>query len=219
MRFIIPVVLLSGLSLVSTGCGNPDENPSAKDKSKQDDAKTTHPVKPERVEKVGAAAFSKDGELLRPTGYRKWVFVGAPVTPHDMNGGKAAFPEFHNVYIDPDSYDEYLKTGKYRDGTVIVKELVSVGGKEASSGKGYFQGEFIGLEALVKSAKYARDEPGNWAFFSFTAAKDKPAIKSAKPLPTASCNSCHAGAKEDYVFSEYYPVLRAAKGKGEHPDR
>lgn len=168
---------------------------------------------------VGAATFTKDGELIRPTGYRKWVFVGAPVTPHDMNDGKASFPEFHNVYIDTHSYDEYVQTGKYRDGTVIVKELVSVGGKSASSGKGYFQGEFIGLEALVKSTKFAKDEPGNWAFFSFTAAKGKPIIKTAKAFPTATCNSCHAEANEDYVFSEYYPVLRAAKGKGEHSDR
>lgn len=219
MRFAIPVSLFSGLLLVGSGCGKPNEPLPPKGDPNADAAKRADPPKPEQAEKVGAAAFSKDGELLRPTGYRRWVFVGSPVTPHDMNGGKAAFPEFHNVYIDPDSYDEYVKTGKYRDGTVIVKELVSVGGKEASSGKGYFQGEFIGLEALVKTAKFAKGEPGNWAFFSFTAAKDKPAIGSTKALPTASCNSCHAGAKEDYVFSEYYPVLRAAKGKGEHPDR
>lgn len=170
-------------------------------------------------EKVGVAVFKKNGELVRPTGYRKWVFVGAPVTPNDMNNGHAAFPEFHNVYLDPDSYDEYVKTGRYRDGAVIVKELVSVGGKEASSGNGYFQGEFTGLEALVKSTRYAKDEPGNWAFFSFTAAKGKPLLKSAKAFPAENCSSCHSTAKEDYVFSEFYPVLRAAKGKGDHPDR
>lgn len=170
---------------------------------------------------AGAVAFSitKDGELVRPTGYRKWVFVGTPVTPNDMNGGKAPFPEFHNVYIDTASFDEYVKTGKYRDGTILVKELVSVGDKSASSGKGYFQGEFIGLEATVKSAKHFKDEPGNWAYFSFTSEKGKPMIKTAKAFPTASCNACHAGASDDYVFSEYYPVLRAAKVESKHPDQ
>lgn len=45
----------------------------------------------------------KNGELERPTGYREWVYVGTPVTPNDMNMGKAAFPEHHNVYIEPNS--------------------------------------------------------------------------------------------------------------------
>ncbi len=44
-----------------------------------------------------------DGELQRPTGYREWIYVGTPVTPNEMNNGKAAFPEHHNVYIDPKS--------------------------------------------------------------------------------------------------------------------
>ena len=38
-----------------------------------------------------------DGELERPTGYREWIYVGTPVTPNDMNDGKAAFPEQHTV--------------------------------------------------------------------------------------------------------------------------
>ena len=46
----------------------------------------------------------KDGQLERPTGFREWVYVGTPVTPNDMNDGKAAFPEHHNVYIDPASW-------------------------------------------------------------------------------------------------------------------
>mgnify|MGYP007132382116 CR=1 FL=1 len=37
-----------------------------------------------------------DGQLDRPANYREWVYVGTPVTPNDMNDGKAAFPEhFH----------------------------------------------------------------------------------------------------------------------------
>ena len=38
---------------------------------------------------------------------------------------------------------------------------------------------------------------------------------SAKAFPTASCNGCHAGAAaDDWVFTQYYPVLRGGKGKG-----
>ncbi|MFT6368024.1 MAG: hypothetical protein ACJARI_003484, partial [Bacteroidia bacterium] len=66
-----------------------------------------------------------DGELQRPTGYREWVYVGTPVTPNDMNDGKAAFPEHHNVYIDPKSWEHWKRSGTFRDGTILVKELVS----------------------------------------------------------------------------------------------
>lgn len=31
---------------------------------------------------------------------------------------------------------------------------------------------------------------------------------------TANCNTCHSIADEDFVFAEYYPVLRAAKPNG-----
>lgn len=46
------------------------------------------------------------------------------------------------------SYKVYKERGKFREGTVIVKELVSVGAKEAVSGKGYFEGEFLGHSRL-----------------------------------------------------------------------
>ena len=71
----------------------------------------------------------KDGQLERPTGFREWIYVGTPVTPNELNDGKAAFPEHHNVYIDPDSWAHYKRTGEFRDGTVLIKELISVGSK------------------------------------------------------------------------------------------
>ena len=44
-----------------------------------------------------------------------------------------------------------------------MKELVNVGSKAPVSGKGYFQGDLIGLEATIKSKKHFPNEPGNWA--------------------------------------------------------
>lgn len=157
----------------------------------------------------------ENGELIRPTGYRSWIYVGTPVTPNDLNNGKAAFPEMHNVYIDPVSYDHYKNTGKFPEGTIIMKELVSVGSKAAVSGNGYFMGEFIGLEASVKSKEHFPDEPGNWAIFSFTQPEIGTLKDKAAPFPAAACNSCHeASAEDDFVFTQYYPVLRAAKNAG-----
>ena len=156
-----------------------------------------------------------NNELIRPTGYRSWVYVGTPVTPNDMNNGKAAFPEMHNVYIDPTSYDHYKKTGKWREGTILVKELVSIGSKTAVSGNGYFAGEFIGLEATIKSKKHFPNEPGNWSLFSFTNPAEGVLKETAKAFPTKMCNTCHENsAADDFVFTQYYPVLRAAKNIG-----
>jgi hypothetical protein len=78
--------------------------------------------------------FTLDGKLKQPVGYRKWVHVGTPLTPKELNDAEVA--EFHNVYMDAESFDHYEKTGKLRDGTVMIKEFVSVGSKEAASGKG-----------------------------------------------------------------------------------
>lgn len=157
----------------------------------------------------------KNGELERPTGFREWIYVGTPVTPNDLNNGKAAFPEHHNVYIDPTSWAHWKKTGEFRDGTILMKELVSVGSKTGVSGNGYFQGDFIGLEATIKSKKHFPDEPGYWAYYSFSTPDHKTLKDSAKAFPAASCNGCHAGAAaDDWVFTQYYPVLRGGKGKG-----
>ena len=45
-----------------------------------------------------AAVFTSDGKLQIPKGFRRWVFVGAPLTPNGLNGGKANFPNF-TMYI------------------------------------------------------------------------------------------------------------------------
>lgn len=174
-------------------------------------------MKQDKMMRSADAMYTKDNMLKRPSNWREWIFVGTPVTPNDMNNGKAAFPEFHNVYIDPVSYRVLRKTGQFPDGTMIAKELVSVGSKNAVSGKGYFQGEFQGLEIAVKDRRRFANEPGGWVYFSFGHGKEY--TDTAKAFPAAKCNSCHQkSAQTDYVFTQYYPVLRAAikkSGKAE----
>jgi hypothetical protein len=156
--------------------------------------------------------FNDKGELMRPDiSFREWVYVGTPLTPNSLNPPEAPFPEFHNVYIHPDDFDHYKRTGMFPDGTVMVKELVLVGATQAVSGKGFFQGEFAGLEATIKDKERFKDEPGNWAYFSF--GHSYPLADSATAFPAPACNACHAAsAADDFVFTQFYPVLRAAKG-------
>src|ERR671918_740139 len=110
--------------------------------------------------KPSTAVFESDGKLKLPTGYRAWVFVGAPLTPDGLNNGKAGFPEYHNVYIEKHNVDAYLKTGSFPEGTVIVKEMTRVvkptfpdGSRTEPSGRGYFNGEFNGMDVTMKDSK------------------------------------------------------------------
>lgn len=164
---------------------------------------------------AGPAQFNDKGELLLPQDYREWVMVGTQVTPNELNDGNAPFTEIRTVYIDPESYAHWKKTGEFRDGTMTVKELISVGDRKGpGSGNGYFMGDYIGLEASVKDAKRFASEPGNWAFYIFYV-PGSPLVSAAKNLPTAECAACHeANAKTDLVFTQFYPVLRAAKETG-----
>jgi len=169
------------------------------------------------AEDVGRyVVFDEQGNLQRPTGYREWIYIGSPLTPNDMNSGKAAFPEFHNVYIDPVSWEHWKTAGEFPDETIIVKELVSVGSKQAVSGNGYFQGDYIGLEAMVKSKTRFPDASGHWGFFRFTIEGSSNLHRKANVQAGENCLSCHqANAATDHVFTQYYPVLRAGKARGE----
>ncbi|AKH36856.1 cytochrome P460 [Nitrosomonas communis] len=164
---------------------------------------------------AGPAQFNDKGELLLPQNYREWVMVGTQVTPNELNEGKAPFAEIRTVYIDPESYAHWKKTGEFRDGTMTVKELVSVGDRKGpGSGNGYFMGDYIGLEASVKDSKHFANEPGNWGFYIFYV-PGTPLVAAAKNLPTQECAECHkTNAKDDLVFTQFYPVLRAAKETG-----
>jgi hypothetical protein len=166
--------------------------------------------------------LTSDGRLILPEAeiWREWPYVGTPLTPNALNGGEAPFPEFHSVYIDPESWEHWRHTGTFRDGTVLAKELVTVivegarpdGSTDQVSGRGYFMGELAGFEIAYKSAEHFPDEPGHWGYFSF-GHHAPPYAAAAARMPVESCNSCHrAAAADDFVFTQFYPVLRAARG-------
>jgi hypothetical protein len=116
------------------------------------------------------------------------------------------------VYINPTAWREWKRSGTYPEGTVMVKELASVGTKKATSGNGYFEGEFTGLEMSIKDTKRFPAEAKGWGYFSF--GHKYPLKTQTAPNQFTSCAQCHvANAASDMVFTQYYPVLRAAKAK------
>ncbi len=162
---------------------------------------------------IGAAIFNDKGELVLPEGFREWVFIGAPLTPNGLNNGKAGFPEYHHVYVNPDAYAVYEKTGSFPDGTVIAKELVSLqkggfkdGSKNAPSGRGFFAHKFQGMDVMVKDGKRFKDTNG-WGFFNF-GHEEPPYLRAATAAPVESCAACHTvNAGKGMVFKQYYPIL------------
>jgi len=167
------------------------------------------------------AKFTAEGAVQMPKNWREWIYVGSPLTPNALNGGAAAFPEFHNVYVEPKAYKHFEKTGQWAEGTQIAKELVSVrsnnndpatGASGEVSGQGYFMGEFIGLELTVKDNERFSNMPGGWAYFSF-GHNPQPYAETAEAFPAEACNACHENSAEtDFVFTQFYPVLRATQG-------
>ncbi len=171
-------------------------------------AQTTH----------SSAQFTADGKLILPKGFRKWVFVGAPLTPNALNGGEANFPEFHHVYVEEQNLDVYLKTGSFPEGTVFIKELTRVlnptfpdGSRTEPSGRGYFNGELNGIDATVKDSKRFAKTNG-WGFFTF-GHHPIPYAQTASESPISECAWCHIAnvSKTDMTWVQFYPILRGDK--------
>ena len=165
-----------------------------------------------------AAVFTPDGRLKIPEGFRRWVYVGAPLTPNALNGGEANFPEYHNVYVQAQNIDAYMKTGEFPEGTVFVKELTRVlmptfpdGSRTEPSGRGFFNGAFNGIDATVKDSKRFAKTNG-WGFFTF-GHHALPYEATAAESPAAVCANCHTAnvLKTDMTWVQFYPVLHDRK--------
>ena len=178
-----------------------------------------------------SVAFNADGTVQVPTGFRKWVFVGAPLTPEGLNDGKyncnaaganctrSNFPEYHHVYIEQKNVDAYLKTGDFPEGTVIVKELTRVlnptfpdGSRKEPSGRGYFNGAYNRIDMSIKDSKrFAKTN--NWGFFTF-GHHPMPYDKTSAERPASECAGCHIAnvAQTDMTYIQFYPLLRDKAG-------
>jgi hypothetical protein len=159
--------------------------------------------------------YNAAGEMILPPNnmWREWVYVGSPLTPNALNGGKAGFPEYHNVYIQPWAYEEYKKTNQFPEGTIMFKELQLTlgpaqnpdGSQTEPSGRGYFPGAYNGADVSVKDSKRFADT-GGWGYFDFN--HFEPKLASTKVQPRTQCAFCHIGnAKKDQVWTQFYRLL------------
>ena len=136
-----------------------------------------------------------------PANYREWVYLtsGLDMTYDSPSG--AGLPTDHhsvfdNVFVNPEAYRSFVKTGAWPDETTFVLEN-RAGESDVSINKaGRTQGAVTGIEIHAKLH-------GEWAFY--VRAKDGGERLITKP---ASCYTCHeAHAAVDTTFTQFYPTL------------
>jgi hypothetical protein len=157
--------------------------------------------------------FASSGQLLPPVGWEAWVMVGSSTglsynaAPPPAAG--AAPGMFHNVYVQPWAYREFVRTGVFPERTMFVLSFYEASRKSAPARAGFYEGDRMpGIEVHLKQTGI--DKTG-WGFFGFgDGAAPATMIPGAAP-----CYSCHATeAAHDQVFTQFYPPLRDRLARG-----
>lgn len=149
-----------------------------------------------------------EGNISRPSDFReKWAYLGSWVHPEDRESG------MHNVYAEPGVAEKYIESGgKFPDGAVLVKEVLSEGAQDMTTGKGVLHGKDTVLWfVMVKDEKGRfKDNPkwgDGWGWAQFLA--DNPS-KDVSTDYKKDCLGCHIPAKQtDWVYTYGYPVLQS----------
>jgi hypothetical protein len=173
---------------------------------------------------VGAAApagdpvvvYNSDGQLWFPVDYRQWVFLssGLGMTYGPMAAmGQMGPPMFNNVFVNPEGYRAFLKTGHWPDKTMFVLEVRTSESHASINKDGHFQTDIMGIEAEVKDSAA---KTGEWTFYGFGMPKDRSTAASQAIPRTESCYSCHAAnTAVENTFVQFYPDLyQVAQDKG-----
>ena len=153
--------------------------------------------------------FTSDGKLVRPEGYRRWVYLSSGFgmsysqTPDGMQ-------MFTNVFVNPTSYDYFVAHGNWPDKTIFILEEYASTSHGSINKHGSYQNEFMGFEAEVKDeARF----PDKWAYFGFEGGEKS----AAAGTPSKNvCWNCHEqNAAVEHSFVQFYAeLLKIAKEKG-----
>ncbi|HUU38228.1 MAG TPA: cytochrome P460 family protein [Candidatus Desulfaltia sp.] len=149
----------------------------------------------------------EEGNIILPTDFRSnWVHLGSWVVPYQRDPGYG----FHDVYTQPESLKAYRKSGRFPDGTVLVKEIHTVQWDDMPSGHVIFADEKSSWFVMVKESKgHFKDNPNwgdgwGWALFKASDPSKNVSLDYKK-----DCLSCHELAKAtDWVYIQGYPTLR-----------
>jgi len=168
-------------------------------------ARTADSAKPSRAE------FTSAGELVRPEGYRRWVYVssGFGMSYNPSAGGNGA-PAFTNVFVAPEAFDFFQSNGTWPNKTMFVLEIYGSTSRGSINVKGSYQEALAGLDVEIKDEERF---PDKWAYFNFD---DSAKTASATTPGKNACWTCHEqNAAVEHSFVQFYPeLLKVARAKG-----
>jgi Cytochrome P460 len=159
---------------------------------------------------VPGPQFTAEGKLVRPEGYRRWVYVSSGLGMSYSQKASDSMQMFTNVFVNPVSYDYYLAHGTWPDKTIFVLELYGSTSQGSINKHGNYQKDFMGLDVEVKDEKRFADK---WAYFGFNSGEK---ATSASTPSKNDCWQCHEqNAAVEHSFVQFYPeLLKVAKEKG-----
>lgn len=158
-------------------------------------------IQPVRSPGAGVPRYADDGRLLRPEGIDRWVLVGASLGLGYRDATEGAPGMFHRVYLEPAAFEQFLRTGGFRDGTMLALSIRHPERRVPPSRAGWTEGDLAALELAVKDPSRF---PGDWGYFDFGG--DAAAARALAPERCARCHARHAAL--DNVFVQFYPQLR-----------
>ena len=145
--------------------------------------------------------YTSDGQLRLPANYREWVYLSSGFDMSYNPAIQMGHHMFDNVFVNPEAWRAFVKSGAWPDKTVLVLEARRAEDKGSINQKGNFQGAAVmGLEMHVKDqTRFA----SKWAFFGFSGGQ------TAKMIPlTENCYGCHRDhGAVDTTFVQFYPTL------------
>jgi hypothetical protein len=151
--------------------------------------------------------YTSGGKLMLPADYREWAYVtsglGMTYGPARPAAGRPA--NFDNVFVNRESYRQFMMTGRWPEKTMFVLEVRSAEEQVSIDNGGRTQGPLIAIESAVKDR--ARFAEAGWGYFSFGSAPNL--AQSAAALPTSeSCYACHKNnTAVEQTFVQFYPTL------------
>jgi hypothetical protein len=167
--------------------------------------------------------YDSGGNLLRPVGFETWTLVGSNLglaykeeltkTGFVASPPEADKPMFHNVYISPQAFAEFVKTQKFPDLTVFVIDVLTAADKEPKGvlTAGVYNDKRVAIEVAVKNQHRPDGKTTPWAYYQFPMKGNPPKLPdSAKAEEDATCENCHhkVNASTDNVWVQFYPILR-----------
>jgi len=157
---------------------------------------------------AGAKVVDAKGNLRVPENYREhYHALGSWAIAAD---GEAGSKQIHQVYVSPGAIAAYRKTGRFPDGTVLVKEVFNTATANMTTGTVSHADTLKGWFVMVKDR--TNSHPGNplwgdgWGWSWFDAGNP---LKTTSTNFKSDCLGCHMPAQStDWIYVDGYPVLR-----------